>query len=163
VLYEVGERLAAPFEEAFRGTLSEIEGYPETFKPGLVYEVHLAVEPPIADASGAYDLLRYLESRYPCVGINYLGVSGDGRTVVVQLFDPPGLAGVAIAVVVIAIAVALVLYLGAQAVREVRLLVERLLPPLPPPPQWLAPAVWAGVTAALAGLGTYLTVRAFKR
>jgi hypothetical protein len=162
MLYEVGERLVAPFETLFRGTLDELRGYPETFKPGLVYEVQLVVEPPIADASGAYDLLRHIESQYPCIGVNYLGVSDDGRTVVVQLFDPPGLAGVVIAIVVIAIATAIVLYLGARAVREVRLLVERVVPPLPPPPQWLGPAVWAGVAVAAIGLGAYLLRKAIR-
>jgi hypothetical protein len=162
LLYEVGERYLVVLEEVFRGTLDELKRYPGTFKPGLVYEVLLVVEPPIADVSGAYDVLRYLESRYPCIGINYLGISDDGRTVVVQLFDPPGIAGVAVAIVVIAIATAVALYFGAQFVKEIRLFLEKLLPPLPPPPPWLAPAVWVAVAAVGVGVGTYLLKRALR-
>jgi len=165
VLYEVGERYRVEFEEAFKGTLDELKKYPETFKPGLMYEVQFTVEPPVTDVSRAYDLLKHVESKYPCVGINYLGVSDDGRTVVVQLFDPPGIVGIAVAIVIIAIATSVVLYFGAQAVKELRLLVERILPPLPqlpPPPQWMAPVVWLAIAAVGLGVGVYLLKKAIR-
>jgi hypothetical protein len=165
VLYEAGEKYTATFEALFEGTLDELRTRTETFEPGLVYQLVFELEPPISDVSRVYEFFKYIELKYPGIGLNYIGVSDDGRKVVLQLFDPPVIAKMLIAVVVIAIATAIISYFATQFVKAVTVLVEKLIPipPLPPPPKELAPVVWIGVTAALTGLGAYLLSKAFKK
>jgi len=162
MMFEVGDRWSMR-QTLCVATKEEVEkkcNY--TIVPGQVYEIVYVVDPPIKrdDLPKLYKVLRDLESRFAEVGVNYIGVSDDGREIVFQVFDPPGWPAL-IPYIIIGILVVLGIYFATQLVREIRLLFSGILPK-PPPYPWLSTLFWVGASAALIGGGAYLVAKAVR-
>jgi hypothetical protein len=159
-LIRVGEKYAlARYQILYEGDPRGAEALTARIEPKVVYQVEARVDPPIRETGGLYDLLRALEAKYPGIGVNYIEVSDDGRKVTLQLFDPPGITGVAIAEIVKYIVLAIIVYFLVQLVVNIRLLVELLVKALAIP-EWIAPVIWIGAGIVIIGGGLLLLRRA---
>jgi hypothetical protein len=161
MMFEVGERWGMERELCRGGSEEEIErncGF--SVLPGAIYEVVYVLEQPIKreDLPKMYSLLRDLESRYAEVGVNYIGVSDDGRQVIFQFFDPIPQIVWEIAALVL---VFLILYFGVPRAAQA---IVSILPPMPEGAKPVIGALfWAGVSATLIGGGLYMASKAFGR
>ncbi len=139
----------------------------QTFLPGKIYEIQYTVNPGIKqeDVGKMYDLIKQIESRYPGIGINYISVSDDGRTVTVQVFDPEELAIPVIAIVIIAIAVAITAIFTYLSVTKVVTFLGELLQHIPKPPSspWMGALFWGSISLAIGGAGLYMVVKSLKK
>ena len=164
MMFEVGERwkmqqtlcVSSAKEEDIRERCSY------TIVPGKVYEIIYVVDPPInrEDLPKIYKMFRDIENEFIEVGINYIGVSEDGREIVFQIFDPPGWPAL-IPYIIIGILIVLGIYFATQLVREIRLLFSSIFP-APPQYPWLSTLFWIGVSATLIGGGVYLVSKAVR-
>jgi hypothetical protein len=159
-LVKVGEKyILARYQVIYEGDPGGVASLAARVEPKVIYQVEARVDPPISETGRLYDFLRALEAEYPGIGVNYIEVSDDGRTVTLQLFDPPGITGAAIAKIVELIILAIIAYFAVQAILNIRLLVELLLRALAIP-EWIAPVIWLGVGIAVVGGGLLLLRRA---
>jgi hypothetical protein len=136
----------------------------EKVVPGYIYEVQYTVNPAISreDVGKAYDLLMRIEEKIPGIGLNYMGISDDGKTVIFQIFDPP-IAPELVAAVITLLKLALVLAIAYVVVTGVKAIVELVAGKIPTPPEWLGDIFWIGVAVVLIGGGAYLIRRAVAK
>jgi len=135
----------------------------DRIEPGYVYEVNYLLTRSVSgNEERLYDVFKSLETAYPGIGVNYVGVSADGKTVTFQIFDPPGVSGVVIAFIIIAIATAIIAVFTYLGIEKVTTFFGGALPP-PPREGPVSTAFWAALTVAVAGVGTYLIIRAFRK
>jgi hypothetical protein len=162
MMFEVGERLAMKRELCRGRSEDEIRrkcNY--TVVPGAVYEIVYVLEQPIKreNLPKIYYLLKDLEARFVEVGVNYIGVSDDGKQVIFQIFDPPGIAGEIIGVIVALILIFLILYLGIPKAGEV---VVKILPIPEPLKPVIGTLFWLGLSLALIGFGVGMILRGVR-
>ena len=160
-MHSVGLRYPVAVKVCESGGSSEevMRACVELVRPGYVYEVRYTLTGSVSGREGLlYEVLRQVESTYPGIGVNYVGVSGDGREVVFQVFDPPGISGIVVALVVVAIAVAIFSVFAYLSVERVVV----LLSGFPPAPEPVRAAFWTAVAVAVAGVGAYLVSRAIR-
>jgi len=159
-LIKVGEKyILARYQVIYEGDPGGLATLAARVEPKVVYQVEARVDPPIRETGRLYDFLRALESKYPGIGVNYIEVSDDGRTVTLQLFDPPGITGALVAKIAELVILAIIAYFAVQAIVNIRLLVELLLKALAIP-EWIAPVIWLGAGIAAVGGGLLLLRRA---
>jgi hypothetical protein len=164
-LFEVGKRYrVTDWVCTAKGEEKDVEEKcTDTIQPGKIYEIRYAVSPAVKpeDVGKLYDFFRQLEVRYPRIGINYFMVSDDGKTIVVQVFDPEEKL-VAISTIILAILLVILAIFVYLTVTKIETMVGAILEKIPTPPEWLYPVIWAAVALCIGGFGTYLIVRAVK-
>jgi hypothetical protein len=156
-------RFANP-KTLYEGSPSNAESVTDKIAPGYIYEFQFTVDPAVKkeDLDKAYDLLMALESRIPGIGVNYMGISDDGKTVIFQVFDPPVAPEIIglILKVVAAVVVAVFAYL---IIVNIKAITELIMGKLPTPPPWTGGLFWTGLSIILIGGGIYLASRAIKK
>jgi len=139
----------------------------QTFLPGKIYEIQYTVNPGIKreDLGKMYDLIKQIESRYPGIGINYISVSDDGKTVTVQVFDPEELGINLVAIVIIVIFVAITAIFNYLTVTKVVTFLGELgrIVPKPPPSPWMGALFWGSISLAIGGAGLYMIAKSLKK
>jgi len=148
----------------YDGSPEGVSSIAEKIMPGYIYEVQYTVEPAIKkeDAGKAYELLKRVEEKIPGIGINYMGISDDGKTVIFQIFDPP-ITPELVATIIALLKLALVLAIAYVVVTGVKAVVELVAGKIPTPPSWVGDVFWVGVTVVLIGGGAYLIRRAITK
>ena len=136
----------------------------EKIMPGYIYEVQYTVDPAVRreDVGKAYDLLMKIEEKIPGIGINYMGISDDGKTVVFQVFDPP-IAPELLGAIIGLIKLVIVLVIAYVVVTNIRAIVELIGSKIPTPPPWASDIFWIGVSVVLIGGGAYLIKRTITK
>jgi hypothetical protein len=166
-LFEVGRRYSVTdIVCTARGEESDIkEKCTDTIQPGKIYEIRYSVDPALKpeDIGRLYDFFKQLEAKYPRIGINYFMISDDGKTIVVQVFDPEEKSLVAISTIIFAILLVILAIFTYLTVTKIETIVGKVLEKVPTPPEWLYPVIWAAVALCFGGIGVYLIVTTFKR
>jgi hypothetical protein len=148
----------------YEGSPEGVSSIAEKIMPGYIYEVQYTVDPAIKreDVGKAYDLLMKIEEKIPGIGLNYMGISDDGKTVIFQIFDPP-IAPELVAAVITLLKLALILAIAYVVVTGVKAIVELVAGKIPTPPSWAGDIFWIGVAVVLIGGGAYLIRRAIAK
>ena len=146
MVFSVGVRYRV--EEYVCRSKEECESKEPDLVPGYVYEVRAVLDSPVPwfrpEGLGAlWEALKAVRRQYPGISFNYLEVSDDGKSVIIQLFDSP------IAWWQVVIILALVLGVAWLAVRALEILTTYI----PKAPPW----IW-GVVAVVAVGGTVASV-----
>ena len=146
MVFSVGVRYSV--EEYVCRSKEECESKEPDLVPGYVYEVRAVLDSPVPwfrpEGLGAlWEALKAVRRQYPGISFNYLEVSDDGKTVIIQLFDSP------LSWWQIVIILALIIAAGWTAIKFFEMLIS-LLPPIPP---W----IW-DVVAVVAVGGTVASV-----
>jgi hypothetical protein len=174
MLFEVGERyqLDRTICEATQTNYQQL--CTETIKPGYIYEIQVYIDPPLKseDIPKMYDALKKLEEQYKFIGLNYIGVTDDGKTIIFQIFDPEE----STAKLVIPIAIAEILEIIAGIITTIVIgiaivkftaLGEKIIAGFPKPPsgpvgQAVSSILWIGIAVTVLGLGIYLIAKAVR-
>ena len=146
MVFSVGVRYRV--EEYVCRSKEECESKEPDLVPGYVYEVRAVLDSPVPwfrpEGLGAlWEALKAVRRQYPGISFNYLEVSDDGKSVIIQLFDSP------LSWWQVVIILALLIAVGWTAIKFFEMLISSL-PPLPP---W----IW-GVVAVVAVGGTVASV-----
>ena len=147
----------------YDGSPDNAESVTDKIAPGYIYEIQYTVDPAVKkeDLDKAYDLLIALESRIPGIGVNYMGISDDGKTVVFQIFDPP-IAPEVIGLILKVIAIVVAAVFAYLIVVNIKAIVELIMGKLPTPPEEIGWIFWIGLSLVLIGGGVYLVRKTFK-
>jgi hypothetical protein len=148
----------------YDGSPEGVSSIAEKIMPGYIYEIQYTVNPAInrEDAGKAYDLLMKIEEKIPGIGINYMGISDDGKTVVFQVFDPP-IAPELVSAIIALIQIALIAFAAYVVVTNIKAIVELVAGKIPTPPPWVGGIFWIGLSVVLIGGGAYLIKRAIGK
>jgi len=146
MVFSVGVRYGV--EEYVCRSKEECESKEPDLVPGYVYEVRAVLDSPVPwfrpEGLGTlWEVLKAVRRQYPGISFNYLEVSDDGKTVIIQLFDSP------LTWWQVVIILALVLGVAWLAVRALEILTTYI----PKAPPW----IWSVVAAVAVG-GTVASV-----
>ena len=176
MLFEVGERyqLDRTICEATPANYQQL--CTETIKPGYIYEIQVYIDPPLKneDIPKMYDALKKLEEQYKFIGINYIGVTDDGKTIIFQIFDPEESTTKLVAPVIVAVAeiikwivIAIIAIVASITILKIVAVGEKIvagIPKLPSGPvgQAVSSVLWIGIAVTVLGLGIYLIAKAVR-
>jgi len=166
MLFEVGKRIPVEAEVCRCRSEEECEKVcSQPVEPGRIYEVQLTLEGAVSkeEIHRLYDVIKYVKERYPGIGIAYIGITDDGKRIIVQVFDPPPeelpipkIVWYIVFVIALAVLAYFVLRFTEVVVYTVGAVVRRV-------PSWVWTAIGVGAAAALAGYGVYKLAEAIRR
>jgi hypothetical protein len=154
MLFQVGEK------QATDKLLCEASGDPNdiqnkcnyTIQPGAYYSIYYHLTSPIApgDVDKITQIFKDLQQSLPDIGINYVGITDDGRYIIFQIFDPVPVA--IIALIIKAIALVIVFYISYVTIDKVLAFLREELPPGALPTEMF----WTSMSIMMAGIGVAL-------
>jgi len=165
MLFQIGEKQATDtlLCEA-SGDPSDIENKCNyTIQPGTYYSIYYQLSNPIApdDIDKITQILKDLQQSLPDIGINYVGITDDGKNIIFQVFDPVPVA--IIALIIKAIAIIIVAYLAYVTIDKILTFIGQQLPSGSPQ----AKMFWTSMSIMMAGIGialiTYPLVKTFGK
>ena len=155
-IFRVGEEFDTPVEVCRCSSREEcLEKCDKPIKPCFIYTFKLVIEPPIKkeEAWRFYDVIRIFHSRHPGIIINYLEVSDDGKTIIVQVFDPPQQELGVPSIVWVLLALTAALVAAGFFLDKFRAFVLTLKELIPTPPKYIQPFLWGAITLIAFGFG----------
>jgi hypothetical protein len=154
MLFQVGEK------QATDTLLCEASGDPSdiqnkcnyTIQPGAYYSIYYHLTSPIApsDIDKITQIFKDLQQSLPDIGINYVGITDDGKYIIFQIFDPVPVA--IIALIIKVIAVIIVAYLAYVTIDKILTFIGQQLPPGTFPSKMF----WTSMSIMMAGIGVAL-------
>jgi hypothetical protein len=154
MLFQVGEK------QATDTLLCEASGDPDdienkcnyTIQPGTYYSIYYHLTNPIApsDIDKIMQIFKDLQQNLPDIGINYVGITDDGKYIIFQIFDPVPVA--IIALIIKVIAVIIVAYLAYVTIDKILAFIGQELPPGALPTKMF----WTSMSIMMAGIGVAL-------